>query len=387
MGFTSGSKGGHGSSDGVKAIPPYKHLSKTMMRAYPDQNGSVFQKDAKHSESDALKPKRLLTGLTSESSELLHRLGFGVSMAASSMQAGADFLVEYWQDAKIEKTGLPVLADLLQSKEGDKFRAALGYLNTANEDIKRSPKETADHVKTFIDFFLTDADKKSAIMRRVAMTSARTYLCSMAMLEVVTLTEDMAAWAEKYEPKEKQPEAMRRFFKSPGKEKLIAAIVAMMMQREGRQQKGKRVTLSDDDNEKSASSDDSSSSGKKRKGGKKSKKDKKALSSSGSDSESSSSSKKKAKKGKKAKKAKKGKKSKRSDSDDSNTEGKKDKKDRRKEDKTKTKEEKKKKTSKRSDSECSDKKKRKAEIEEDRKVKEKEPINVDEAPVEKPKTE
>ena len=124
------------------------------------------------------------------------RLPYSVSMVAGSVEPAVDYLQKYAGDAKdFVKFGLRDLLDLFADPRGESFVVACRFLNADNEH-EMKVDDCKKHVKSFVTFLSGNSTEKADTFRRVASSSARLYLASMALLEMTALIDRPQTWAK-----------------------------------------------------------------------------------------------------------------------------------------------------------------------------------------------
>ena len=317
-----------GDAAASKRVQPYLFFGKSLLNPYCKQGVPIFVPKGE-SEKSVLKLKAIAERRTSTNSELCHRMPYGVSMVAGTVEPAAAFLQKYAGDDKdFAKFGLGSFFDLLQEAKGEAFVEACKFLNVDNErDV--TPEACKKHVKEFVTFLADNSGEKAEIFRRVALSSARMYLATTALLETTALIDHPKLWAKSVDRTGGSAD-LKNWLKDPEDlGKLQAAIVSALLARnkEKSGQKRKACALSDDDDDDDgakatvAGGDTTSESEDKKKAKKqkakkatkKGKKNKKGKDSSTSSSSTSSA--------KKTKKQKKGDKKDKQKSDDKATGG------------------------------------------------------------------
>ena len=292
----------------ILAVMPNLFFGKSLLNPHCKQGVPIFVPKGE-SEKSVLKLKAIAERQTSTNSELCHRM----SMVAGTVEPAAAFLQKYAGDDKdFAKFGLGSFFDLLQEAKGEAFVEACKFLNVDNErDV--TPEACKKHVKDFVTFLAENSGEKAETFRRVALSSARMYLATTALLEMTALIDHPKLWAKSVDRTGGSID-LKNWLKDPEDlGKLQAAIVSALLARskEKSGQKRKACALSDDDDDDdgakaTAGGGDTTSESedkkkakkqKSKKAAKKSKKNKK-----GKDSSTSSSSTSSAKKTKKQKK-------------------------------------------------------------------------------------
>eukprot|EP00971_Amphidinium_carterae_P126402 2504138-Amphidinium_carterae.1 len=158
-----------------------------------------MSRKAQSDEKRSLKPKHIAENLSAENSELCKRLSFGLSMSAGSIQSALQYISKYGgADDKFTQFGLPELKKKVESGEGKKFMDACEYLNMENETtIEKEMLQT--HVKNFWKFLRSDKETLSDTLRRLVMSSARVYLASTSLLELIALDSHREHWAKAFD--------------------------------------------------------------------------------------------------------------------------------------------------------------------------------------------
>lgn len=315
-------KGGHKKSSSSEFIvPKWKFFGKYALSAYPDETGSPLYIGDADSEAAFLGKGKIVATRSNENTEMMNRIGFAISMGASSFEAGIEAIDKYVPDVlgdadveKLQKCGLASVKEILGTEDGKAFVKAAGTLNIGT---KKKPTEDAvkEAIAAYVNFLKDENGQKRKALSRVAGFSARLYLMSMTMLEHLDLHEHKKKWCKGLSGK---LSASARAWKAEpaDADKMSAALVAAFLNKvqQNKAPKKKR-NLSDDedagaavatsssaDEEKSQSSADpgdstsSSSSEKKQKKKKKQAKKKKAQKSRQDQKKSEKKAKKKAKK-------------------------------------------------------------------------------------------
>ena len=272
-------------------LEPYLHLPKASLVAYAI-DGCPFYVARDKTEKQFLSLSAIAKSRSTANSELLKRPEYGLSMMCSSVEGASTYLAKYGGDW-MAKSGLEEMKTLFAEDSGKSFLKAAEFLNMDNKDLKRDADGVLEHTKNLLHWMQTDAADKAKIMRKVAMSSARLYLGSMALMEGLALADNKAHWASNI-PKTGQTPEMKAWLKSPDSSTTMAAALCSAVKRRIQQvaaKKRKASALSDDDEEPAVSCDDSSEPAKeKSKRGKKKqpKSSKKILASDSSDSDNDS---------------------------------------------------------------------------------------------------
>lgn len=129
------------------------------------------------------------------------RLGFAVSESAATLEAGTKILTSCFSvaddgavavDAK--KLGVADFVKALHTPDGESFLQVIEYLNGANA-MDRNREDIAEAMTVLHGFLTDELEAKVKAARRMAKTTARLYLCSMEMLEFLTLLGSPEVWA------------------------------------------------------------------------------------------------------------------------------------------------------------------------------------------------
>ena len=281
-------------------VEPYLHLPKASLVAYAI-DGCPFYVSRDKTEKQFLSLGVVAKSRSVVNSEMLKRPEYGLSMMCSSVEGASTYLAKYGGDW-MAKSGLEEMKTLFAEDSGKSFLKAAEFLNMDNKDLKRDADGVVEHTKHMVDWMQTDAANKAKIMRKVAMSSARLYLGSMALLEGLALADNKAHWTANI-PKTGQTPEMKAWLKNPNSSTSMAAALCSVVKRRIQQvaaRKRKASALSDDDEEPEVSCDESSQEKPKRSKKKQPKPDKKTLPSDSSDSDNASEEPSKKKKNKKA---------------------------------------------------------------------------------------
>ena len=332
MGFGSARDGkGQGKGDKkdskyIKKVDLYKFLSKWLLRSYASNDGQILFTDGKKA-SKHLTEETIRDMLDGESSEMIRRLGVGISLASGTIQSGLEaarligipkdfaFLEEAEKHEKnFKKTGFVDVVEWLREDDND-LEDIVEYLNLSN-DCERTDADTKSHFENFLRLMEDVDDEKMKNFARLADTCARLYSMSVSLMEVKALMGKIKAWAKKVPEREKQSPAIRKFVSDATEKNLIKAVVAAYGAHKDKNKKSRLGESSSDDdrNDKSdsdkekrkkqkrgRSSSESSSPRKKKRTGKKPKKQgkrEKSSESTGSESKKKSNDKKERRKNK-----------------------------------------------------------------------------------------
>ena len=306
-------------------VAKFRYFAKAALAPYPDEDGAPIYVGKAGDEKSFFKAGYVLKGRNKDNCELLHRIGMALCLAAASFDHGAKAIVKRVplldraadvtaEARKLEKTGLPKLAELLTStSRGRAFAEAVEVMNAGRTG--RPPREKVDQaIKDYRAFAEEHEEDLRKCLPRASSFSASCYLFAMTLYEHLEMIQNREAWGQAMEEKSQQPKAVQAWMKDAGSsrkftEALVEAFMAKIKHNKKEKAKKKKAEDSSSDGDAKSSpasapspadSPSSSSSSdakgeKKKQQGKKAKGGKKRL----SDSESSASKKKDAKKPKK----------------------------------------------------------------------------------------
>ena len=238
---------------------------------------------------------------TAENAELCKRPAVGLSIAAATAEAALTSLQKCMGvDGSLSKLGFKQLLDMVDAAEG----------HGVPEHREREDMTTADveqHVTGVVNFLSTASDFQAEVLRKVAMSASLLYMGPISLLELTSLVNDRATWADSVEKKAASAELKAWMNDAKSVKKLAAAIASGYKSRadakKSRKRKASVVSDEESDNDDGNESSPASSSKKSKKGKKEA--DNSKAKSSKRQSSSSSGSSTKSKKAKKAKKDKK----------------------------------------------------------------------------------
>ena len=233
-------------------VPKWEYWAKAKLASYCSEDGVPFHVGPEQDEKKFLQLDSIRETRDAGNEELFRRLGMGLTLDASSVDAGFKLLARHfagdWPDdvrARLSKTGLVQLKNFLASSQGSEVAKAISVLNVGKSkqpdegDVKKA-------VKTFVTFATGGTEDLVKHLGRLASSSAVLYLCSMTLLKDLALFDDLPSWAKSIEGK--QSKAVQAWAKRPGdKDKLRAALVQELMAkiRNNHKESGKKRRASD----------------------------------------------------------------------------------------------------------------------------------------------
>ena len=233
-------------------VPKWEYWAKAKLASYCSEDGVPFHVGPEQDEKQFLQLESIRGSRDAGNEELFRRPGMGLTLDASSVDAGFKLLARHFAGdwpadvkSRLGKTGLVQIKDFLATSEGSEVAKAISVLNVGKSkqpdesDVKKA-------VKTLVTFATGGTEDLVKHLGRLASSSAVLYLCSMTLLKDLALFDDLPSWAKSIEGK--QNKAIQAWAKRPGdKEKLRAALVQELMAkiRNNRKESGKKRRASD----------------------------------------------------------------------------------------------------------------------------------------------
>lgn len=266
-----GRRGGRGSGNGgqdsqktkLKCVDEWNHLSKKLMKAYPDKDtGAMIKYDSKK----LFKKETLLEWLQPEYSELAARPPMGLNLICSTIAECSVAVVAAAKNK--ESTGFAKLVELF---DDDTLRP---LVELAQVDAQGGKDDKAQAVKRLLEFAANedDAAKRLKALGAVADTASRLWGFATAWAQLIAAAQKPKDWAKRVPDVDKQHKSLKGWVDNPKKlEKLAKATADAYEDRFywGGKKKRRRefgAEESDDDSEDDSddsdkSSDDARSSG------------------------------------------------------------------------------------------------------------------------------
>ena len=202
--------------------------------------------------------------LDSENSELIRRLGLGVSLSSGNVLSGLEALsliglpsdveskddVET-QERQLKRTGLLNAIKWLRS-DGADLEGIVQYLNSATP-MNRSEGETKERFQSLMRVMDTVDDSAMKAFAQSADTAARLYMIFMSLLELKAVTGKLKVWAKKVPEIDKQLPAVKKWVAEPNEKNLLRAVAASY---KARDEKPERKGLADSSSEESGNESD-----------------------------------------------------------------------------------------------------------------------------------
>ena len=146
-------------------------------------------------------------------------------------------------DGSLSKLSFKKLLDMVDAAEGKEFLKFMEFLNTENEkDVTTADVEK--HVTGVVNFLNTASDNKAEVLRKVAMSASRLYMGPMSLLELTSLVNDRATWADSVDKKAASAELKAWMKDAKSVKKLAAAIASGYKSRRGERQRRRQRVLS-----------------------------------------------------------------------------------------------------------------------------------------------
>ena len=247
----------------IKKVDHYKLLLKWSLRSYANVDGQVLF-------TNGMTPSKYYTEsnlreiLDSENSELIRRLGLGVSLSSGNVLSGLEALsliglpsdveskddVET-QERQLKRTGLLNAIKWLRS-DGADLEGIVQYLNSATP-MNRSEGETKERFQSLMRVMDTVDDSAMKAFAQSADTAARLYMIFMSLLELKAVTGKLKVWAKKVPEIDKQLPAVKKWVAEPNEKNLLRAVAASY---KARDEKPERKGLADSSSEESGNESD-----------------------------------------------------------------------------------------------------------------------------------
>ncbi|CAE7389023.1 unnamed protein product [Symbiodinium sp. CCMP2456] len=204
-------------------IPKYAYLAKSVLAAYPDEEGNALWLGMKDSVAELLAPENLVEKANNKNTEMLARPGLALSLAAAATHHGAKAVVK-----GSAKKALDVLAIELKKPEGQAFLQAVKDLNLGKQGTP-SRATVRKAIQGHVKYLKAAGSELQTALVDVAATSAKVYLFAMHCLEQKALLGKPTAFAKKWRRSSTQPKELRDWLKAPGDSDVLEEALANMV--------------------------------------------------------------------------------------------------------------------------------------------------------------
>ena len=184
----------------ILRVEPYMHFGKKTLQPYVNDGDTLYISRGIGSEKKFLSKEKLLQHITTDNSELCRRPCCRVSFEAASIEESKQFCADNAEDVHA------ALKDFFAVLAYPDFANACTFFNQKNATEREYPEAKKHATALFAG--ITSDDKAEKCARRVAMLSARLFLSSTSILELLALATDPKAWAKKVDPVAQQPKAI-----------------------------------------------------------------------------------------------------------------------------------------------------------------------------------
>jgi hypothetical protein len=252
-------------------VQKFKFFGKSILAAYPDEDGVPIYLNAAGDEQAFFKLDAIAKSRTKDNCEFFHRPGMALCLGASSFEQPVKAVqtkvpkgLDEAAVKTLKKTGLPEFAELLEEPEGKAFVIAAKTLNCGRS--KKPDNASIDSaLKGYRGFLMKDPKKLLKVLSRLAGFSARVYLGATTLAEHLALGEHKQLFAKNIEKVKKQTKEIQAWVKnSSDEDKYRKALVSAFKDKVKKHKKSKEKkknasdsTDDDSDGEKSQEASDS----------------------------------------------------------------------------------------------------------------------------------
>ena len=206
----------------------YQWASSILKPSLDSTNGSAFVKKhhEKHMPDDAfLKRDRVVKELTRDNAHIMRRPGTGLSELVGSLPHGYEILREMVDH--FERVGVAELHEAFM-KGGEELETALRTLNTYD----RKDGKAKDYEEAFMkihDWLMADKNKMWDSAARCCIASARLYLTSTSLLQLMAAISKPSHWAEQVPDELSEHKAFKKWKTDPKSLEKMAKAMGQLM--------------------------------------------------------------------------------------------------------------------------------------------------------------
>ena len=280
--------------DGPAIVQKFRYFGKASLAAYPDEDGVPLYLGKNHSDEKEFFAKGAIAATRDKSNcEMLHRLGMGLCLAASSFDNGCKIVEKRIPNfdgsssvedmkKKFDKSGLIDIKEFLDSELGQQFQQAVTTLNAGR--TKRPAHKDVEKALRVYKEVMDDNDRRKMFARATSF-AASVYLFTSTFAEHLDLNTHAKVWAKKMQNVSPKDKTLRAWVKDPSDaDKLITAMTDSFMKKIKKNKKTSGKKTAADSSSEGDSDDTGDSNSSPLAAAKAKKKAKKAKSSSEADS-------------------------------------------------------------------------------------------------------
>ena len=201
----------------LKCVDEWDHLTKKLLKAYPDQSGSMVKTEGK-SVKKYFK-NDLVNYIEANNSELIGRPPMGLNLNCSTIEAGIEVLKKL-KDAP-EKTGVPKCQEYFS----DELLEIAQLLQAKQSSDK---KRMAEAVKKLLQMLKEDPEEKLKELGKLADASSRLWGLAIRISELIVTAKKLKHWAAQVPDPEQQYSGIKRWCKEPSADNLAKGIAGAL---------------------------------------------------------------------------------------------------------------------------------------------------------------